>query len=259
MEVNLTLKNCTECNKEISSYSKNCIYCGYPENCIIDMIEEYRNNKINIINKNIDMSELKPYIVFHIIPEQALFNGIELDIKAISTREFSSSSSVLETYNSNGKYSRRPYDLSKEVEAFTQVGRNGVIEIFERKYFPKNEQKTMFNFDKCFFNLIQYIVNSKNLFRKYDLNKTIFLTISFVNIKNISLRTNLCSDLYVINDSNFSIDSEALLSPYSFYDVEIKKVKQLKPLADMIWNVFGWKEINQDWYTKIRDNFSQEL
>lgn len=247
---------CAECQKDISSYSKICIHCGFPINEIKERMEKYRKDRKEYLKINLEFQENTPFVIIHLFPEQTFLNEIELDLNDVLARDFSSSSMTLENYNSKGKYSRKPYNPEEKMEAFTQINRNGVIEVIETTYFETDRyKKKYFNFDKCFRDSVKYIKESRNLFLKNNLDTSMYITISFINVNNIPLFSYAYQKGFEPHDNNFAIESQALLSLFKFYDPTIKKFLPLKPLADRIWNVFGAKEINIHYYMKIIERF----
>jgi hypothetical protein len=197
------------------------------------------NDRLKAIenNQHLNIKSVDTKAVIHIIPVSLL----EDTSKRIELSRVSENTHSLRPLSSDGNYSRRynyeGYQTFNEYTnyySYTQLSRNGWIEIIDTSIFAKKEKKIRSS-------VLEHLLNKRlkdyiNFLRNNDISSPFVICINLLGVKDYTHYL----PYHSFYDDQYPIDRDKIVLPKVMID-DLKEniIETLKPSLDVLWNATG--------------------
>jgi len=240
----MAIIQCGECDKQISSLSDHCVYCGYPVVRFDEAIEEFRSEKLNAIMNGTAGNGIEgAKVIVHLFPREALFTDKTFGIVGISAYISRSlhllfGGAVEPQFNSNGiLLLQNSFDTHKPL-ATLELHRSGVVEAVDSLFFGTHKNVPYFQIDLFSDRIVAACNELLQIYKLVGIAGPYVLLISFLGIKD---HTVLSKAVHFPGKRAQQPDS--LLHKVQFNSPSPIEKNDLRPLYEQLWNAFGYMRV----------------
>jgi len=205
-----------------------------------DKIEQFRRNRISMILANECVGNLgnDAKLVIHLIPEWSFEIGNNIDLEQIESNPYLtpiSSDSYSSRYNADGYCIFRTNGQEDILNTYTQVFRNGIIEIVEIRLISNYKKGQVYDWYKLQEKIITTLERYGMIIEDLKVPKPWHLSASLLNAKG-----------YVVGGEwigiSYPIERDIINSIEGICTEDLSIKVALKPVLDSMSNAFGYSK-----------------
>jgi len=240
----MALIQCGECDKQISSYSDQCIYCGYPVVRFDRAIDEFREDRLSAIECGSAGQSIEgAKVVMHLFPRDAMFTEKTYGIVGISAYISRSlhllfGGTVEPQFNASGiLLLQNSFDTRKPL-ASLELHRSGIVEAVDSLFFGTDKNVSYFQIDLFSDRIVSTCNELLQIYKLVGVHGPYVLLVSFLGIKDFTV-----SSKAVHFPGKRAQQAEALLHKVEFVNTDPIERIDLRPFYEQLWNTFGYMRI----------------
>ncbi len=240
----MALIQCGECDKQVSSFSDQCVYCGYPIVRFEKAIDEFRADRLTEIASGTAGQGIEgPKVVLHLFPRDAMFTEKTYGIVGISTYISKSlhllfGGTVEPQFNSSGiLLLQNSFDTRKPL-ASLELHRNGIVEAVDSLFFGTDKNVPYFQIDLFSDRIVAACNELLQIYKLVGVGGPYVLLISLLGIKDHTV-----SSKAVHFPGKRAQQADALLHKIEFVNTDSIEKNDLRPFYEQLWNTFGYMRI----------------
>jgi uncharacterized membrane protein YuzA (DUF378 family) len=240
----MALIQCGECDKQISSFSDHCVYCGYPVVGFDRAIEEFRSAKLNEISNGAAGHGIEgARVVVHLFPREALFTDKAYGIIGISAYISRSlhllfGGAVEPQFDSNGILLLQNSFDRRQPLASLELHRNGMVEAVDSLFFGTHKNVSYFQIDLFSDRIVAACNELLQIYKLVGVTGPFVLLISFLGIKDHTV-----SSKAVHFPGKRAVQTGSLLRKVQFMNTAAIEKNDMRPLYEQLWNTFGYMRV----------------
>jgi hypothetical protein len=240
----MALIQCKECDKQISSFSDECVYCGYPILRFERTIEEFRSERLKaIVNGTTGTSIEGAKVVLHLFPRDAMF--VEKIYGFVGISAYISKSlrllfggTVEPQFTADGiLLLQNSFDTHKPL-ASLELRRNGMVEAVDSLFCGTHKNVSYFQIDQFTDRLEPACNEILQLFKLVGVAGPYVLLVSLMGIKDHTV-----SSKAVHFPGKRAQQPNSLLHKVEFTTTDPIEKNVLRPFYEQLWNTFGYMRI----------------
>jgi hypothetical protein len=240
----MALIQCEECDKQISSFSDHCIFCGYPVVRFDRAIEKFRSDRLNdIVNGTAGHGIEGARVIVHLFPRELLFTDKTYGIVGISAYIARSlhllfGGAVEPQFDSNGiVLLQNSFDTHKPL-ASLELRRNGMVEAVDSLFFGAHKNVPYFQIDLFSERIVSTCNELLQIYKLAGIAGPSVLLISFLGIKDHTV-----SSKAVHFPGKRAKQMDSFLHKVQFMNTESIEKNDVRPLYEQLWNTFGYMRV----------------
>lgn len=240
----MAIIQCAECDKQISSYSDHCLFCGYPVVGFERAIEGFRSDRLKAILKGTAGYGIEgARVVVHFFPREAMFTEKTYSIVGISAYISRSlhllfGGAVEPQFNSKGiLLLQNSFDTHKPL-ASLELHRSGMVEAVDSLFFGAHKNVPYFQIDLFSDRIVSACNELLQIYKLAGVGGPYVLLISFLGIKDHTV-----SSKAVHFPGKRAVQTGSLLRKVQFMNTAAIEKNDMRPLYEQLWNTFGYMRV----------------